>query len=31
MQETLLSRLEGVLGEGRLEGLRFTADLSRHR
>ncbi len=31
MQETLLSRLEGVMGEGRLEGLRFTADLSRHR
>ena len=31
MQETLLSRLEGVVGEGRVEALRFTADLSRHR
>lgn len=31
MQETLLSRLVGVVGEGRVEGLRFTADLSRHR
>lgn len=31
MQETLLGRLEGVLGDGRVEGLRFTADLSRHR
>jgi predicted nucleic acid-binding Zn ribbon protein len=31
MQETLLSRLEGVVGEGRLDRLRFTADLSRHR
>jgi predicted nucleic acid-binding Zn ribbon protein len=31
MQETLLNRLEGVLGEGRIERLRFTADLSRHR
>jgi len=31
MQETLLSRLEAVVGEGRVGALRFTADLSRHR
>jgi predicted nucleic acid-binding Zn ribbon protein len=31
MQDDLLARLEGVVGEGRITGLRFTADLSRHR
>lgn len=31
MQEDLLTRVEAVVGEGRLRGLRFTADLSRHR
>jgi predicted nucleic acid-binding Zn ribbon protein len=31
MQETLLERLEQLVGEGRISALRFTADLSRHR
>ncbi len=31
MQEVLLSRLEAVVGEQRVEKLRFTADRSRHR
>jgi predicted nucleic acid-binding Zn ribbon protein len=31
MQDDLLTRLEAVVGEGRIGGLRFTADLSRHR
>jgi predicted nucleic acid-binding Zn ribbon protein len=31
MQDDLQTRLEQVLGEGRIGGLRFTADLSRHR
>lgn len=31
IQGTILSRLEGVIGSGRVSGLRFTADLSRHR
>lgn len=29
--DTLLERLSGALGEGRIERLRFTADLARHR
>ncbi|HKJ36478.1 MAG TPA: DciA family protein [Solirubrobacterales bacterium] len=28
---TLLARLEPLVGENRITGLRFTADLSRHR
>ena len=31
MQDDLLTRLEAVVGEGRVDALRFTADLSRHR
>ncbi len=31
MQEPLTERLEARIGAGRLAGLRFTADLSRHR
>lgn len=31
MQEPLLSRLAALLGDDRIAGLRFTADLSRHR
>lgn len=31
MQDDLLTRLEPIVGEGRIAGLRFTADLSRHR
>lgn len=31
MQDTLRSRLEAELGEGRPSALRFTADLDRHR
>ncbi len=31
MQETLRPRVEAVLGEGRITGFRFTADLARHR
>lgn len=31
MGDTLLERLSSALGEGRLERLRFTADLARHR
>lgn len=31
MQETLRPRLEAIVGEQRISGFRFTADLSRHR
>jgi predicted nucleic acid-binding Zn ribbon protein len=31
MQEDLLTRVESVVGEGRVGALRFSADLSRHR
>jgi predicted nucleic acid-binding Zn ribbon protein len=31
MSETLKGRIEELIGEGRITGLRFTADLSRHR
>ncbi len=30
MQEALRERLDAALGEGRVEGLRFTADAARH-
>lgn len=31
MSDTVLARLEAVVGEGRISALRFTADLERHR
>lgn len=31
MGDMLRERLDGLVGAGRVEGLRFTADLSRHR
>lgn len=31
MGELLTSRVEAIVGEERLAGLRFTADLARHR
>ena len=31
MGEALRARLEAIVGENRINSLRFTADLSRHR
>ncbi len=31
MHDVLLARIGAVVGEGRVEKLRFTADLARHR
>ena len=30
MQDALRERLDGLVGEGRIQGLRFTADAARH-
>jgi predicted nucleic acid-binding Zn ribbon protein len=30
MQDALRDRLDGAVGEGRIQGLRFTADAARH-